>query len=261
MHNEFYVKTPPFRNCSVDLGSDWEVKTVTIYQKQLFHARATYCLRTTRTICTWAFFRISLQVTNDTTAVSSISARDCKLLKTSRSIWWMNEWFQWRTQNRVSYSYYFIGTHCIETTSYLMEYGEILFFDGSHPVTYFTRTAGRNPKAQKCLTCHETMIWDWSAYAKQCQYAPSGKYASYVSQKEVIINCLKADYVVKIPQLLRIAPSCNLSEPKLMGNDVVIAFEKQLTLREETFGDQPWTFLAEKITESKDPENTRFQFL
>ena len=69
MHNGIYVRMLPFRNCSIDPGSNWKVKNITIYQKQLVHIPATYCSKTTRTVCTWASFRISLQVTNDTTVV------------------------------------------------------------------------------------------------------------------------------------------------------------------------------------------------
>ena len=167
---------------------------------------------------------------------------------------------KWRIQNPVTYSYYLVGTHCSETINYLMEYGDIAFVDGSHPITDFTCTAGCNPKAQKCLTRHETVIWDWSAYEKQCQYAPLGTYAAYVSEKEVIVDHLQAAYIVKTLQPSKIAPSFNLSKVILMENDVVIAFGKQPILGQEATRDQPRTFLAEKITESKDPENARFQF-
>ena len=168
---------------------------------------------------------------------------------------------KWRMQNPVSYSYHFIGTHCSETINYLMEYGDIAFVDGSHSITDFTRTAGCNAQAQKCLTRHETVIWDWRAYEKQCQYAKLGTYAAHVSEKEIIIDQLQAAYIVKNLQPLKVAPYCNLSEAILMENDVIIVFGKQFTPQEVVFKDQPQTFLTEKIIENRDPKNTRFQFL
>ena len=119
-----------------------------------------------------------------------------------------------------------------------MEYGDIAFVDGSHPTTDFTRKAGCNPKAQKCLTRHERVIWDWSAYEKQCQYAPLGTYAAHVSEKEVIVDHLQAAHIVKALQPSKIAPGCNLSKVILMQNDVVIAFGKQLIPGQETTRDQ-----------------------
>ena len=132
----------------------------------------------------------SLQVTNDTTVVSSIPAQECRLLATSRSIRGIalqpqkGGRKQW-TQNLVAYSYNLVETHCSETMNYSIQYGVIAFVDGSHPITNFNRMAECNPKTQKCLTRHKTVIWGWSAYEKQCQYAPLGTYAAHVSGKEV----------------------------------------------------------------------------
>ena len=105
----------------------------------------------------------SLQVTNDTTVVSSIPAQECRLLATSRSIRGIalqpqkggrKRW----TQNPVAYSYNLVETHCFEAINYSIEYGVIAFADGSHPIADFNRTAECNPKTQKCLTRHKTVI-------------------------------------------------------------------------------------------------------
>ena len=52
LHNGVNVRMSQFRNCSVDPGSNWEVRTVTIYQRKLVYVPATYCSKITRTACT-----------------------------------------------------------------------------------------------------------------------------------------------------------------------------------------------------------------
>ena len=109
------------------------------------------------------------------------------------------------------------------------------------------------------MTRQETVIWDWSAYEKQYQYAKLGTYAAHVGEKEIITDRLQAAYVAKIlqpPKILQ--PHSNLLEAVLMKNEVVIVFREQFTPQETVFKNQPRTLLAEKIIKSKDSDNVRF---
>lgn len=266
-HTGFFARFPHSVNCTARAQSRWTTQRVSVYRRQLIAINATYCSKLTRTVCTWSFLRLSLQVTNDTHSVDSVPIEDCVQLRNEKRLG-ANRMQQagsphkWTTTNPVRYSYYFIGTHCQTTTNYVMEEGEAVLFDGTGLLADFTRTAGCRPRDNKCFTRHETIYWNYTDFESKCHYRYDGTYSAQVSGGEVFVSALQAAFI-QSKENRTLGYGCNIDNPVFAENDVVLSFstiDDQGTAAGQRH-EQLRPLIAERVSNSFEPLNTRLQYL
>ncbi|VDK17567.1 unnamed protein product [Anisakis simplex] len=261
-HLGLFLRFPKPLNCTLSTHSSWYNARVALYRRQLIPISATYCSKITQTVCTWAFLRWSLQVTQDSIIMNNIPLQDCIHLRKNHRLGDFilhptNMSHKFSTRNPLHYSYGLLGTHCENTTNYNMEEGEIILFDGSQPLTDFTRTAGCRLQDDHCFTTHETIVWNSSELTQHCQYYYDGTYTARISHEEIFIDTIQSAF---IPSKYRpiLNRGCNIPNAHLMLNDVIISFlssesRQETNYRNNTNHSPLRTFMAEKMTIRDDP--------
>ncbi|VDK17999.1 unnamed protein product [Anisakis simplex] len=228
-----FMRLPPPINCTSNVIQNWSRQQAAVYRRHLIPLNATFCSKYTRTVCTWAFLRWSLQVVSDVHSIDSVPLKDCQKLHQQKSLGSIelqstNSSHKWTSRNPVHYSYAFFGEDCQSTVNYAVEEGEVVLFDGHSSIDSFTRTKGCSPKQNHCFTAHETIMWNISDLHSQCQYKLDGIYAAQVSSTEIFVHILQEAFVI-IPKQPALLQGCHITNPVYTENDIVISFDSPET--------------------------------
>lgn len=123
---------------------------------------AAFCRTIDRTVCTKAFFRLSLSVVRDDTKHSPVAPLICQQLwkdkKANEVSLHRTGKNTWTSKVPVEYSYGWIGTSCYTTTNYELQEDIVASEDGE----VISATYGDNAcrvRAGRCILRHQTILW------------------------------------------------------------------------------------------------------
>lgn len=240
----------------------------TIYVRDFAKITAHHCSKVTRTVCTKAFAKFSLQVTSDSTKQEGVTQKSCEKMGTYKTAGGFQlipvSSHRARTANPVQYSYGWFGTRCTPTVNFVWEEGEVATTDFHHIFSNLAPTDGCNPEEGSCPHKNGILIWNLTEWQKSCPYKKIGAHEVHVKGQHVLVDDMQAAFVLEgiseDSSADNQTDSCNFKNARIMENGVVVELRPKSKLLQGNKMEKAGLMEGDGGS-SSDPENVRFQYL